>query len=72
MTKKEEIHAAMQALLAIAEAVREAGEIPAGVLFAAVCQYMSADQFNGFIEKLVNAKLISRAPSHLLTWTGPK
>lgn len=68
---KEENQAAMRAVFAVSEAVRNAGEIAAGVLYATLCQYMTADTFHRVVESMANAKLIERTPSQVLRWVGP-
>ncbi len=68
---KEENQAAMRAVFSVAEAVRNAGEIAAGVLYATLCQYMTAELFGRVIESMANAKLIERTQSQVLRWVGP-
>ena len=46
--------------------------IPAGHLYSSVMSMMALDTFESMIGKMVDAGLITRAPSHLLTWAGPK
>lgn len=54
----------------IAEAIREAGEIPSGHLYAQVMGHMTLATYERIVETLIGAKLITRS-SHLLKWVGP-
>jgi len=67
--------AALGILLAVAECVRELGEVPSGHLFAHLCsmpplEQMTADQYQQMIECLKGAGLVAER-AHLLTWIGP-
>jgi hypothetical protein len=69
--QKAQIKAAIQVIVAVADAIRELGSVPAGHMYAQLSGRMSLDTFNGIIGKLVDAKLVRREPSHLLVWIGP-
>ena len=56
--------------LAFAETILTAGTVPAGYLYAQVCDRLSASEFDRIIDWLVRARLVSRNQSHLLTWIG--
>ena len=56
-------------IAAIAEAVREAKEIPAGHLYAMLLGVCTLDQFNRIIAALVHGGHIQKR-NNLLTWTG--
>jgi hypothetical protein len=62
--------AQFRAVAAIAEAVRIAGEIPAGHLYAMVLDRMPLAVFEEIVALLVRAKLVRRESSHLLVWIG--
>lgn len=73
MPTKGEIQATVSVIAILGEAIRELGEVPAGVLYAHIMPAMpslSATTFNQLIDALVRAKLVNRS-SHLLTWVGP-
>ena len=58
-------------LYALAESIRECGEIPSGTLYAASMNvFQSVDQFNSAIARLVGAKLVERC-GDVLKWIGP-
>lgn len=68
-TRKETL-AAFDLVTAIAETIREVGEVPAGHLYAPLCAKMTADAFNQVIAMLERAKLVRRQ-NNLITWIGP-
>ncbi len=67
---KAELNAALLATLAVAEAIRQAGSVPSGTVYATIMNRVSLDGFEGMVRTLQNAGLVS-ATGHLLTWTGP-
>jgi len=64
-------NAALQAALALTEAIRELGSVPSGELYARVMGTFSIASYENIIRALVNAKLVREDASHLLTWIGP-
>lgn len=58
-------------VVAVAEAIRELGEVPSGHLYAVLMGQLSLDQYNAVIAVLVRAGLVEKQPSHLLVWKGP-
>jgi len=64
-------NAALQAALALTEAIRELGSVPSGELYARVMNTFSIGSYENIIRALVNAKLVREDASHLLTWIGP-
>ena len=62
--------AAMVVLVAIGEAVKDAGTIPAGTLYAAVCGKLSMYDFEICVRHLREAGLV-RQTGQLLKWIGP-
>ena len=71
MATKEQVKTALLAIQVLAQAVKLAGQIPAGTLYAAVMSYMNVDTFDSFVARLVGAGLVRRDASHLLVWIGP-
>ncbi len=70
-TTKQQVASAVNATLALAEAIRQLKQVPAGTLYAQLMPVMDLDQFNALIRILVNAGLVRQDQSHLLTWIGP-
>jgi hypothetical protein len=74
MNSMSQVEAALQAVRvahAVAEVIRNVGEIPSGHLFAQVMGVMDLRQYEQVIDLLVDARLVERMPSHLLRWIGP-
>lgn len=68
---KETITSGINAIAAIAEAVRTAGEIPSGQLYALVCGTLTLGMYNDILGILKRAKLVEER-GHLLRWVGPE
>ena len=68
---KKRRQAALNAVLAVAEAIRELKETPSGPLYAALMAKLSYEDYEATIQILVNAKLVRRGHDHMLTWIGP-
>ena len=54
----------------VGEAIRDLGSVPSGHLYAAVMDHLDIHKYNLIIDKLIEAKLVRRDRSHLLTWIG--
>lgn len=67
----ESVTAGVKLAMAVGDAIRDLGEVPAGHLYARVMGYMSLRSFDALIDILVKAGLVRRS-SHLLIWVGPK
>jgi hypothetical protein len=57
--------------LALADAIRELKEVPAGHLYARVMGAVDLQTFNELIAMLEDCHFVRREPSHLLVWVGP-
>lgn len=68
---KASVKAFVLATGAIAEAIRELGEIPSGHLYAQVMSRMTLPTYEAIIDRLIGAELVSRQ-NHLLKWIGPQ
>lgn len=70
---KEQVQAYVQAMKALADAIRDSGPmgIGAGVLYSAVMGVMSLDAFERSIGLLTSAGLVKRERSSLLVWVEP-
>lgn len=69
---KSEVAAALKITLAVAEAIREAKEIPSGTLYTILMGRVDFFGYQAMIQNLKNAGLVKETASHLLTWTGPE
>ena len=65
-----QLKAALAITLAVAEAIREAREIPSGTLYATLLGRVDLAGYEAMIRNLKNAGLVSEK-NNLLTWTGP-
>lgn len=61
---------AFKVTVAVAEAIRDLGSVPAGHAYAHLMGHMSLEVFNAIIDLLVRNGLVRRDPNHLLTWIG--
>jgi hypothetical protein len=66
-----EVKAALGILQAVAEAIRELGEVPSGHLYANLMSKLSLAQFEQVLGFLKGAGLVRESNAHLLTWIGP-
>jgi hypothetical protein len=65
---KQEMHAGIEVIRAVADSIRELKQVPAGHLYAVLMGSMSLDGFNKIIRILKNAGLVREDESHLLHW----
>lgn len=66
-----ELKAALALTFAVAEVIREKGEIPSGELYSLLMDKVTFEGYQGLLRTLTNAKLI-KVSNHLITWVGPK
>lgn len=71
MSEKQALKQGLLITAALGEAIREAGEIPSGHLYAVVMGRMGLEMYETAIQMLVKGGLV-RNNNHLLTWIGPK
>ena len=71
MSKTSEALAVARVAHAIAESIRELGEIPSGHLYARLMGMMDLSQYEQIIGLLIDARLVERDRFHLLRWIGP-
>lgn len=69
-TTKEQVKASVDMALAVADAIRELGEVPSGHLYARLMGHMDIDAYSQMIELLKDAKVIT-VTNHLIKWVGP-
>ena len=71
MSTTSEAIAAVRVAHAVAETIRELGQVPSGHLYARLMGVMDLHQYEQVIGLLVDARLVERDRSHLLRWIGP-
>lgn len=67
---RTEIEAAFRITAATTDAIREAGELPAGVLYATLMGRMDLAAFEKMVALIVNTGLVEKR-GDLLRWVGP-
>ena len=67
----QQINAYLIAVKAIADTIREVGECSLGILYVGCMSKMDLAAFNGIINKLESAGLISVSGQSLVKWIGP-
>ena len=68
-TTQNAIKAALGILKAVADAIRELGEVPSGHLYAHLMRKLSLEQYEQVIGVLKQAGLITES-NHLFTWVS--
>jgi hypothetical protein len=70
---KTQIAAAFEILRAVADTIRELGEVPSSHLYARLTGTLSLQEYQQVITTLKNAGLVAESDAHLhlLRWTGP-
>ena len=71
MSTTSEAIAIVRVAHAVAETIRELGQVPSGHLYARLMGVMELHQYEQVIDLLVDARLVERDRSHLLRWVGP-
>lgn len=69
MTQEEKMQAAVQIMKAVAEAIREAGSIPSGHLYALLMGKMSLGSYEKMIDAMQRMGII-KVDDHLITYIG--
>lgn len=70
-TQQTQAGAALAVVLAVSEAIREAGRVPSGTVYAMVMGRLTLDQYTSLIGVLTRAGLV-KCVAHELIWTGPE
>lgn len=65
-----EAGAAVEIIMAVAEAIRSLKSVPSGHLYARLMGSLTLDDYQSIIGVLKRTGLVSES-GHLLTWTGP-
>lgn len=68
---KEQLKAGFSAVVAVTEAIREAGEIPAGTLYAVLMGRCDIVAFEKLVSVIVGSGLVEKR-GDLLRWVGPE
>jgi hypothetical protein len=71
MMTKEQVRAALEVTRAVAEAIRDLGEVPSGHLYARLLGTLSLEQYEAIIGVLKRTRLVEEDSSHVLRWIGP-
>ena len=66
----EEVHAGLNVIRAVADAIKEAGQIPSGHLYAAMMGFVDLCAFEKIISLLKRSHLVEEQPGNLLVWKG--
>jgi hypothetical protein len=67
---KQELLAGLNILAAVAETIREAGEVPSGTIYAALVGKVTMEGYTSLLRTLKGAGLVEEK-NHLLRWIGP-
>jgi hypothetical protein len=70
-TTKEQIKAVLGVIRAVADAIKELGEVPSGHLYASLMGQLSLSEYEQVIDILVRGGLVHRGAGYLLIWVGP-
>jgi hypothetical protein len=62
--------AVLEVIQAVAEAIKDLGEVPSGHLYAMLMGHMSLETYEGIINVLVRSGKVEKKMSHLLVWKG--
>lgn len=68
---KQELKAGLSVVLAVAEAIREAGEFPAGTLYAVLTGRVDIQGFDKIVSIITGSGLVEKR-GDLLRWVGPE
>lgn len=67
---KAQVKSAVLIAKAVADAIKEAGSIPSGHLYAVLCGVLTFQQYQQIIRVLISTGLVSES-NHVLTWVDP-
>ena len=69
---KRQLAAAFAGLKALAEIIRQAGEVPSGVLYARLMSKVTFEDYTRLVETLKRTGLVTETRGHLLRWNEPQ
>ncbi len=64
-----DIQTALKTMATVCEAIKEAGSIPSGVLYATLMDRMCQSAYDSMIREILRTGLV-RQDNHLLIWVG--
>ena len=70
VTTKQQVASALEAVRAVADAIRELKRVPSGKLYAIVMPHLSLESYEKIIGTLKGAGLV-REEAHELIWVEP-
>lgn len=65
-----QVTAAIRAVAAIGDAIRELGSVPSGELYARLMGHLDIDQYQRIIDTLKRTGLVAEL-GHVIKWIGP-
>jgi hypothetical protein len=71
-TTTQDLQAGLTLLHAVAETIREVGEVPSGTIYAALTGRVTLEAYEKMLRILQGAGLIAVDDTHLLRWVGPE
>jgi len=71
MTETQILAGTIKVVAAVAECIRDLGQVPSGHLYARLMGSLKIEDYQAIINQLKNAELV-KEENHLLTWVGPK
>ena len=71
LTRRQQVIAALDNVTAVAEVIRELGEVPSGHLYARLMGHVSLADYASSIEVLKHSGLV-KEKNYLLRWVGPR
>ena len=69
---KSKLSTALNIVQAIAETIRELGEVPSGELYARLMGKIDLSDYEEIIRILKETGLVTETPGHLLRWNEPE
>jgi len=67
-----QLNATLNVVQAIAETIRELGEVPSGELYARLVGKLDLPDYEEVIRILKETGLVTETPGHLLRWNEPE
>ena len=67
----DQMQDAVRIALAVSDAIRQLGTVPAGHLYVQVQHKLNMEAFQSLLTFLEDAELITYSRDHVITWIGP-
>lgn len=68
----EQINTLLDLVHALADTIRDLGQVPSGHLYAAIVDSYDFNAYGVAINILTRSGLVKQLSNHMLVWTGPK